>query len=63
MAKNNDYFLQVFIKEFQVLTEIGNECRIRHHEVNKVEISEEYYDYLFHRCISLIGLAIKYLDK
>lgn len=25
MAKNNDYFLQVFIKEFQVLTEIGNE--------------------------------------
>ena len=63
MAKNNDYFLQVFIKEFQVLTETGNECRIRHHEDNKVEISEEYYDYLFHRCISLIGLAIKYLDK
>ena len=63
MATNNEYFLQVFRKEFQVLTEIGNECRIRHHEINKVEIPEEYYDYLFHRCISLIGLAIKYLDK
>jgi hypothetical protein len=63
MAKNNNYFLQVFKNEFEVLTEIGNKCRIRHHEVNKVEISEEYYDYLFHRCISLIGLAIKYLDK
>ena len=63
MAKNNTYFLQVFINEFKVLTEIGNECRIRHHEIDKIEISEEYYDYLFQRCISLIGLAIKYLDK
>lgn len=63
MATNNEYFLQLFNDEFQVLTRIGNECRIRHHEMDKVEISEEYYDYLFHRCISLIGLAIKYLDK
>ena len=63
IAKDNDYFLQVFRNEFQALTEIGNKCRIRHHEIDKVEIFEEYYDYFFHRCISLIGLAIKYLDK
>lgn len=63
MATNNEYFLQIFSNEFQVLTKIGNECRIRHHEMDKIEIPEEYYDYLFQRCISLIGLAIKYLDK
>lgn len=63
MATNNEYFFQLFNNEFKVLTKIGNECRIRHHEMDKIEISEEYYDYLFQRCISLIGLAIKYLDK
>ena len=37
--------------------------RIRHHETDKVEIADvRYYDYFFNRCLSLIALAIQYLQ-
>ena len=62
MAGWNANFLELFNKEFRALTDIGNGYRIRHHETNKIDITDErYYDYLFNRCLSLIALAIQYL--
>ena len=56
-------FATVFNTEFKALTEIGNNFRIRHHETNRIDITDaRYYDYFFNRCLSLIALAIQYLD-
>jgi len=53
----------LFDTEFRALTTIGNTFRIRHHETDKVEITDiRYYDYFFNRCLSLIAIAIKYLQ-
>ncbi|MCT1171447.1 hypothetical protein P7H71_07355 [Lactococcus lactis] len=55
--------MELFNLEFRALTDIGNKFRIRHHETNKVDIADiRYCDYLFNRCLSLINLAIQYLD-
>ena len=52
----------LFDTEFKTLTTIGNTFRIRHHETDKVEITDiRYYDYFFNRCLSLIALVIQYL--
>lgn len=62
MAGGNNDFIGLFNEEFKALTTIGNKYRIRHHETNKIDITDiRYYDYLFNRCLSLIALAIKYL--
>ncbi|MGM8315213.1 AbiJ-NTD4 domain-containing protein [Clostridium perfringens] len=62
MANGNSNFINLFDNEFRTLTDIGNNYRIRHHETNKIDITDvHYYDYLFNRCLSLIALAIKYL--
>lgn len=62
MARGNENFFELFNDEFKKLTEIGNKFRIRHHETNKIDITDIcYYDYLFNRCLSLIALAIQYL--
>lgn len=62
MADGNANFGDLFNNEFKALTDIGNCYRIRHHETNKIDITDErYYDYLFNRCLSLIALAIQYL--
>ena len=62
MANGNDDFVGLFNDEFKMLTSIGNKYRIRHHETDKIDITDvRYYDYLFNRCLSLIALAIKYL--
>lgn len=62
MANGNSNFIDLFNDEFKKLTEIGNNYRIRHHETNKIDITDvRYYDYLFNRCLSLIALAIEYL--
>lgn len=64
MANGNNDFIDLFDDEFKKLTEIGNRYRIRHHETNKIDITDDrHYDYFFNRCLSLIALAIKYLDK
>ena len=56
-------FIDLFTKEFKALTEIGNSFTIRHHETNKIEIPDlNYYDYFFNRCLSLIALAVEYLQ-
>jgi len=62
MASGNDNFADLFNDEFKALTNIGNKYRIRHHETDKIDITDvRYYDYLFNRCLSLIALAIQYL--
>lgn len=62
MANGNSNFINLFDNEFRELTKIGNSYRIRHHETDKFEITDErYYDYFFNRCLSLIALAIDYL--
>ena len=62
MANGNDDFADLFNNEFKMLTDIGNKYRIRHHETNKIDITDDRYcDYLFNRCLSLIALAIQYL--
>lgn len=62
MANGNNDFNKLFDDEFILLSKIGNNYRIRHHETNKIEIIDDrYYDYLFNRCISLIALAVQFL--
>ena len=62
MGNSEDEFAEIFKEEFIKLTSIGNNFRIRHHETNKIDITDlNHYDYFFNRCLSLIGLAIQYL--
>lgn len=62
MSNNQKSFKELFDDEFRTLTSIGNDFRIRHHETNKIDITDiRYYDYFFNRCLSLIALAIQYL--
>lgn len=63
MAGGQADFTSLFNDEFLALTRIGNDYRIRHHETNKIDITDvRHYDYFFNRCLSLIALAIQYLQ-
>ncbi len=63
MAPEQEEFKALLDAEFKALTEIGNNYRIRHHETNKIDITDyRHYDYFFNRCLSLIALAIQYLE-
>ena len=63
MSHNDANFYQLFSDEFLYLKNIGNDFRIRHHETNKIDIIDDnYYEYFFNRCLSLIDLSLKYLD-
>lgn len=62
MAGDSEDYRKLFDEEFTKLTIIGNDYRIRHHETNKIDITDvRYYDYFFNRCLSLIALAVQYL--
>ena len=62
MTNGNEYYKNLFDSEFTELTNIGNKCRIRHHETDKIEIVDDrYYDYFYSRCFALVALAIKYI--
>ena len=62
MANGEQAYVDLFDNEFKTLTDIGNSFRIRHHETNKIEITDiSHYDYFFNRCLSLMALAIKHL--
>lgn len=64
MGGNKNPYVELFEKEFHELTAIGNNFRIRHHEITKTDIEDNrYYDYFYKRCLSLISVAIKYLDN
>ena len=63
MAGGQADYIELFNTEFKVLTDIGNSFRIRHHETNKINITDiRHYDYFFNRCLSLISTAILYLE-
>ncbi|EPH12725.1 hypothetical protein [Facklamia hominis] len=56
----NENIKKMFTDEFKTLTEIGNNYRIRHHEINKLEISDDlHYEYFYKRCLSLISILLK----
>lgn len=40
--------------EMLVLTQIGNDFRIRHHEVNRTQVVDEFVDYVFARMYALL---------
>lgn len=62
IANGQAEYIDLFNVEFKALTDIGNNFRIRHHETNKIDITDiKHYDYFFNRCLSLIGTAIQYL--
>ncbi len=62
MAGGHASYIELFNAEFKALTDIGNNYRIRHHETNKIDITDiRHYDYFFNRCLSLIGTAVQYL--
>jgi len=64
ISGNQSVFTELFNDEFKALTNIGNNYRIRHHETDKIDITDNnYYDYFFNRCLSLIALAVKYLGR
>lgn len=61
IANGDKNYIDLFEKEFRELTNIGNNYRIRHHETDKIDVSNnDYYDYLFQRCFALIDLTLKY---
>lgn len=62
MAEGSDDFYRLFDEEFKWLTNAGNKYRIRHHETDKINITDvRYYDFFFNRCLSLLALAVQYL--
>ncbi len=64
MSCDNDNYYDMFNKEFAELTKIGNDFRIRHHEMNKIDIIDNrHYDYFYRRCLSLISVAVLFLDE
>lgn len=64
MGSNKNPYKELFEKEFHELTAIGNNFRIRHHETIKTDIEDNrHYDYFYKRCLSLISVAIQYLDS
>ena len=63
MANKQADYVTLFNDEFLLLTKIGNNFRIRHHETDKIDITDiRHYDYFFNRCLSLIATAIQFLQ-
>lgn len=64
MSSDKEPYKELFEKEFHELTAIGNNFRIRHHETIKIDIEDNrHYEYFYKRCLSLISIAIQYLDS
>lgn len=61
---SKDFNSELIDNEFQILTKVGNEYRIRHHETDKKEITEtKYINYLFFRMLSLIDLCLTSINE
>ncbi len=61
---SKEFSSEIIENEFKLLTKIGNEYKIRHHETDKIEISKsKHIDYLFFRMLSLIDLCIKSINE
>lgn len=62
MSGSSPEFKKLYEEEFRVLTNIGNDFCIRHHETNRTDIVDDrQYDYFYKRCLALISVAILYL--
>lgn len=62
MSDSETNFKAIYTNEFNTLTNIGNNFRIRHHETTKIDITDNrQYDYFYKRCLALISVAILYL--
>lgn len=60
LSNGNDSIKSMFQAEFKYLTDIGNSYRIRHHEKNKIDITEDlHYEYFYKRCLALISVLVK----
>ena len=61
---SDGFNFEIIESEFKLLTKIGNEYKIRHHETDKLEVSRsKHIDYLFFRMLSLIDLCIKSINE
>ena len=63
ISYGNEHIKKMFDVEFKELTDIGNSYRIRHHEINKIDISKElHYKYFYKRCLALISVLLENLQ-
>ncbi|HEO5099917.1 TPA: hypothetical protein VA260_000160 [Streptococcus agalactiae] len=63
ISYGNEHIKKMFDNEFKVLTDTGNSYRIRHHEINKIDISKElHYKYFYKRCLALISVIVENLQ-
>jgi hypothetical protein len=63
MSGQKATYIELFNKEFNELTQIGNDFRIRHHETTKINIEDDrHYEYFYKRCLSLLSVSVQYLD-
>lgn len=64
MSSDDVNYKKIFDKEFNELTKIGNDFRIRHHEINKINIEDNrHYEYFYKRCLTLVTTAIKFIEN
>ena len=63
ISYGNEHIKKMFDNEFKLLTDTGNSYRIRHHEINKIDISKElHYKYFYKRCLALISVIVENLQ-
>ena len=63
ISYGNEHIKKMFDNEFKVLTDTGNSYRIRHHEINKIDIIKElHYKYFYKRCLALISVIVESLQ-
>lgn len=61
---SKDFDSELINSEFVALTKIGNDFKIRHHEVGKkAVINSHHIDYLFFRMLCLITLSLKCIEQ
>jgi len=60
---SKEFNSEIMESEFKILTKIGNDYRIRHHETYKKELNKkEHTYYLFFRMLSLIDLCLSSIE-
>ena len=62
VSNGEENYKKLLLNEFNQLTIIGNNFRIRHHETNKIEIVDNRHkEYLFNRCCSLLLQCLRFI--
>ncbi len=59
-ASSTTEFADVLAGEMRTLTDVGNEFRVRHHEVGKIEVDPSEVDFLFHRCFAAVAQLLNF---